>query len=342
MTLAVNQDVGITPAADGVRYHSFGRYLRQRFGCRVHKVTIDAGFTCPNLDGTLGRGGCTYCNNCGFSPNVRQGAASVRDQIARGIAAVGRHRKARRFIAYFQAYSNTYAPVPRLRELYDEAWRFPEVAALAIGTRPDCVDEAVIDLVAGYTKRGEVWLEYGLQSAHDRTLEAINRGHTYRAFLDAIELTRDRGVRICVHTILGLPGEDREMMLDTHRRLAELPVDGIKIHLLHIMRHTVMESQHRQGEVTLLTRPEYVQLVCDVLEILPPTVTIQRMHADAPCDVLVAPDWCLDKQGVLSDIRAELVRRDTWQGKRLGADRAGYCVPVRHMAAASSAETARA
>jgi len=304
--------------AGEARYYAFGRYLRRRFGCRVHKVTLHAGFTCPNRDGSRGWGGCTFCNNAGFSPNARLGPATVRQQMADGIAAARRRRKAQRFIAYFQAYSNTYAPVPRLRELYDEAWSFGDVVGMSIGTRPDCVDARKIDLIASYTPRGEVWVEYGLQSACDRTLEAINRGHTYREFLDAIDLTRDRGIRLCVHTILGLPGETRDRMLETHERLAELPIDGIKIHLLHVMRDTVLADRYRRGEVALLAREEFVALVCDVLERLPPTVTIQRMHADAPPNVLVAPPWCLDKAGVLSDIKQELVRRDSWQGKRLG------------------------
>lgn len=305
-------------ASDGaLRYSSFNRYLKRRFGCRVHKITIHAGFTCPNRDGRVARGGCTFCNNAGFSPNVRVGAAQVREQIARGIASA-RPGKARKFIAYFQAYTNTYGPLDHLRSLYDEVWKFPEVVGLSIGTRPDCVDERVIDLIAGYAKRGEVWIEYGLQSVFDATLEAVNRGHTYGQFLEAMALTRDRGLKICVHTILGLPGEDREMMLETHRRLARLPIDGIKIHLLHIMRHTVMAQQYGRGEIALLTREGFVGLVAEVLELLPPHVVIQRMHADAPTEVLVAPAWCLDKAGVLADIRAEQARRDSWQGKGLG------------------------
>ena len=264
----------------------------------------------------VARGGCTFCNNAGFSPNVRVDAAGIRDQLARGIEA---HRhKARRFIAYFQAYTNTYGPPDYLRSLYDEVWKFSEVSGLSVGTRPDCIDAGVVDLLAGYVDRGEVWVEYGLQSSFDRTLERVNRGHTYGQFLDAIELTRGRGLKICVHTILGLPGEDREMMLETHRRLAALPIDGIKIHLLHIMRDTVMAGEYEAGQVPLLSREEFVERVADVLELLPPNVVIQRMHADAPPDVLVAPLWCLDKSGVLDDIRREQIRRDSWQGKALG------------------------
>lgn len=300
------------------RYYSFGRYLRRRFGCRVHKVTLHAGFTCPNRDGTRGWDGCTFCNNAGFSPNERLGPSEIGQQLADGIARARRRCKAERFIAYFQAYTNTYASPERLKSLYDAVWQFPEVVGLAIGTRPDCVNAEKIALIEQYTRRGEVWIEYGLQSMHDRTLEMVNRQHTYAEFMRAIQLTRGRGIKVCVHTILGLPGETPAMMMETHERLAELDIDGIKVHLLHIMRDTVMERQYQRGEIALLERGEFVGLVCDVLERLPPTVVIQRMHADAPPDILVAPQWCLDKMGVLKDIQAELVRRDTWQGRRLG------------------------
>lgn len=296
------------------RYTSFARYLRDRFGCRVHKVTIHAGFTCPNRDGTLGRGGCTFCNNAGFSPNARVDPSEVEEQLARGIAAA-RGRRARKFIAYFQAYTNTYAGVDRLRALYDPVWRFPDVVGMSVGTRPDCLDASIAALIESYTDRGEVWIELGLQSCHDATLASINRGHTYAQFADAVRLLQGRGIRICVHTILGLPGETREMMLETHRRVADLGIDGVKIHLLHIMRNTVMAAQYRRGEISLFSREAFVEAVCDMLEVLPPEVVIQRMHADAPPDLLVAPAWCLDKRGILNDIREALARRDTWQGK---------------------------
>ncbi len=301
-----------------LRYNPFGRYLRERFGCRVHKITLHAGMSCPNRDGTRGKGGCTFCNNTGFSPAVRLEPGAIRTQMLAGMEATRRRVRAAKFIAYFQAYSNTHAPVEHLAQLYDEAWCSPEVVGMSVGTRPDCIDAAKVDLLAGYVNRGEVWVEYGLQSSHDVTLERINRCHTWDEFVQAVRLTAGRGIRICAHTILGLPGETREMMLETHRRLADLPIDGIKIHLLHVMHDTVMERQYQRGEVRLLSREEYVGLVCDVLEILPPSMVIQRMHADAPPDILVGPEWCLDKSGVLNDIRAELVRRDSWQGKGRG------------------------
>lgn len=312
---------------DSPRYHSFGRYLRQRFGCRVQKVTLHAGFTCPNRDGTVGQGGCTFCNNAGFSPNARVEPADVRRQLQQGID-VARRRRAEKFIAYFQAYTNTYGPLDRLRELYDEVWRFPEVVGLSIGTRPDCVNSDILDLISAYRHRGEIWVEYGLQSSHDATLKAINRGHNYDQFVGAVRETTRRGLRVCVHTVLGLPGETREMMLETHRRLAAMRVDGIKIHLLHIMRDTVMERQYARGDIALMRRAEYVERVVDVLELLPPEVVIQRMHADAPSDVLIAPDWCQDKRGILNDIRRELATRDTWQGKARGCPREALNLPA--------------
>ncbi len=303
---------------DVLRYYSFSHYLRRRFGCRVQKITLHAGFSCPNRDGTAGVGGCTFCNNTGFSPNTRVEPASIRRQLEDGIAVARRASKARKFIAYFQAYSNTHAPLAHLASLYEEVWPVEGVVGLSIGTRPDCVDAAKLDLIAGYVPRGEVWLEYGLQSTHDATLAAVNRCHTYADFVRAVEMTAGRGIRICVHTILGLPGETREMMLETHERLAELPIDGIKVHLLHVMKNTVLAGQYSRGEIRLLQRSEYAELVCDVLERLPARVVIQRMHADAPADVLVAPQWCLDKPGVLAEINAALARRDTWQGRLRG------------------------
>jgi len=307
-----------TPAIQISRYHAFGHYLRRRFGCRVHKITLHAGMSCPNRDGTRAFGGCTFCNNTGFSPPARLAPEAIRAQMLAGMESARRRVRATKFIAYFQAYSNTHAPVEELARLYEQAWCSPDVVGLSIGTRPDCVDAAKIDLLAEHARRGEVWIEYGLQSAHDKTLQLVNRAHTYDEFVSAVKLTAGRGIRICVHTILGLPGETPEMMLETHRRIAELPIDGIKIHLLHIMRDTVMARQYERGEIPLLSREEYVSLVCDVIELLPPEMVIQRMHADAPADVLIAPQWCLDKSGVLNDIRSELVRRDSWQGKARG------------------------
>ena len=303
-----------------IPYSHFGSYLRERYEVRVHKVTIDAGFTCPNRDGTKGVGGCIYCNNEGFSAHSRPSRAglSVARQVETGIEWARRRYKARKFIAYFQAYTNTYAPLLTLKGLYDQVLDFPDVIGLDIGTRPDCVSPEIIDLVAGYTETlDEVWMEYGLQSSHDRTLQRINRGHDYQCFLDAVDATMGRGIKICVHVILGLPGESREDMLVTADRLASVPIDGIKIHLLHLLRDTPIVSLHERGELELLGRGEYVSLVCDYLERLPKHVLVHRLTGEAPPETLIAPRWCLDKGGVLRDIKTEMRRRGVGQGSKL-------------------------
>jgi radical SAM protein (TIGR01212 family) len=298
------------------RYYPFSRFLRERFGRKVYRVTIDAGFTCPNVDGTVAVGGCVYCDNRSFSPNRRLPRASVRNQVARGVEALEKRYRADRFLAYFQAATNTYAPVEKLRRLYDEALEHPQVVGLAIGTRPDCVPEPVLELIEGYARDRYVCLELGLQTVHDRSLDWMNRGHHFDAFADAVRRCRGRGFDLCAHVILGLPGESHADMLATADALAALPVDAVKIHNLHVVRDTALERMYRAGEVRLFERDEYVRVVCDFLERLPPEVVVQRLGGDAPPDYLVAPEWCLDKQGLLRAIDAELARRDSWQGKQ--------------------------
>lgn len=302
-----------TPAK---RYNAFGLDLRRRYGCTVYKLTIDAGFTCPNLDGVISRGGCTFCNNVGFSPATRRPRRSIRDQLIEGMKFKRRRYGAEKFIAYFQAFTNTHAPVNELAATYDEAWQFEDVVGMAVGTRPDCVDAAKLDLIAGYANRGEIWIEYGLQSAHDATLRRINRGHDYASFVEAVRLTAGLPIKICVHTILGLPGETPAMMLETHARVASLPIDAIKIHPLHILPETVMERQYRAGKLTVLSRHEWIDTLCDVLEILPARMLIQRLHADAPPGILVAPTWCGNKAAALNAVDRELERRNSRQGCR--------------------------
>jgi len=305
------------------RYNSFGDYLRRTYGKRVQKITIDAGFTCPNRDGTLGVGGCTYCNNEGFSTGIRGDLSprSVERQIIDGIEWAKRRYKAGRFIAYFQAYTNTHAPVSKLKELYDCVLDFPQIVGLAVGTRPDCVGPDVLDLVESYSEfLPEVWLEYGLQSAHDRTLRRINRRHDVRCFVEAVEAAQGRRIKVGAHIIFGLPGEDAEDMMATVDHLAALPIDGIKIHLLNILRETPLEREYADGRIRLLERGEYVGLVCDAVERLPERVLIHRLTAEAPDSILVAPDWCRDKTGVLADIDCELERRGSRQGIRASRD----------------------
>jgi radical SAM protein (TIGR01212 family) len=298
------------------RYHSLSSHLRARFGCRVRGVTIDAGFTCPNVDGTVTTGGCVFCDNRSFSPNRRLPRATVTAQIERGITILSKRYGAERFIAYFQAGTNTHAPVEKLRRLYDEALSHPLVVGLAIGTRPDSVPDPVLDLLQQYARARPVWLELGLQTIHDRSLDWMNRGHHFDAFLDAVGRCRGRNLELCAHVILGLPGEGRDDMLATADALARLPVGAVKIHNLYVVKNTPLEEMYRRGEAALLGRDEYVRLVCDFLERLPADRVIHRLSGDAPPDFFVAPAWCLDKPALLRLIDEEMVRRDGWQGKK--------------------------
>jgi len=300
------------------RYFSFAEYLRRRFGCRVYRVPLHAGFTCPNRDGTVGAGGCIYCNNASFNPRATAGAGStlpsLREQLREGIVRARRRYRAQKFLAYFQPFTNTYAPVQVLKARYDLGIDHPDVVGMAIGTRPDCVPDEVLDLVQHYTGRLEVWIEYGLQSMHDRTLVRIHRGHGFDAFVDAVRRTRPRGIKVCAHVILGLPGETHKDMMQTARACSELGVDGVKIHHLHVLRDTPLADMYCAGEVHTLTADEYIPLVCDFLERLAPRITIQRLMGDAPGDLLVAPKWDMPKTAVLAAVTEELRRRGTRQG----------------------------
>ncbi|HOX36615.1 MAG TPA: TIGR01212 family radical SAM protein [Candidatus Brocadiia bacterium] len=296
------------------RFRTFGRSLKGTFGVKVYKVTLHAGFTCPNRDGKVGRGGCTYCINESFSPNARDPELPVGEQMRRGMDFLNSRYGAEKFIAYFQTFTNTYAPIDRLRRLYDEALCFPDVVGLSIGTRPDCVPDDVLDFIQNYAPRVKVWIEYGLQSAHDRTLKLINRGHDYAAFVDAIHRTQGRGIEIVVHVILGLPGENREDMRETAIRVNAMPMNGLKIHHLYVAVNTPMEEMYKRGEVKALTLDEYVSLAADFIERTRPDVTLQRLTGDTHGDCLVAPKWNVSKSRVLYAISAELARRGTFQG----------------------------
>ena len=229
------------------RYNDLNTYYQSLFGCRVQKITIDAGLTCPNRDGAISTRGCIYCNARGSGTGAFDRGLSVTDQLLQGKSFLSRRYKAKKFIAYFQSFSNTYASPEILKRLYDEALAVEDIVGLAIGTRPDCVDEPVLDLLQAYTPNYLIWIEYGLQSASDRTLEFINRGHDVQCFKDAIKKTSNRGIGICVHVILGLPHETRDDMLDTAQTLADLRIDGIKLHLLYVVKGTILEAHYRQG-----------------------------------------------------------------------------------------------
>lgn len=296
------------------RYYDLKSFWRNRFGCRAYKLPIDAGFTCPNRDGTVSEGGCIYCDGRGSRLRQAGPLPSVSDQIRRGKEYYRTHRNAGKFIAYFQTFTNTYGPIEKLRALYDEALAEEDVIGLSVGTRPDCVPEEVIYLFQVYAKHTHVWLELGLQSIHDRTLRFINRGHSAEVFIDAVKRASEKNVHICTHIIVGLPGETREDMLETARVIATLPIQGIKIHLLLALRGTKMGDLYEQGEISLMERDDYVQIVCDILEILPPEMVIQRLTADGYRDIFLAPQWAVNKMDVLNTIDRELERRNTFQG----------------------------
>ncbi|MGB7921096.1 MAG: TIGR01212 family radical SAM protein [Desulfobacterales bacterium] len=303
------------------RYNDYNTYLRNVYGCRVQKISVDAGLTCPNRDGTLSTAGCIYCNARGSGTGAHAGGHSITEQLLAGKTALSRRYKAKKFIAYFQSFSNTYAPVSKLRRLYDEALAVDDVVGLSIGTRPDCVAAPVLDLLAGYAADHLVWIEYGLQSAHDTTLALINRGHDVACFQEAVNSTQARGLKVCAHVILGLPQENRAQMLATARFLAGLPVAGVKLHLLYVVRGTPLERLYRAGTYRCLSQAAYVELVCDFLEYLPDHVVIQRLTGDPHPAELVAPKWSLRKRETLDMMKTTLEQRDTWQGKRLGCSR---------------------
>jgi len=298
-------------------YYPFSRFLKTVFPFKVYKVTIDAGFTCPNRDGTCGVGGCTYCINESFSPNSRRRGLPVRAQMENGMSILRRRFGAEKFIAYFQAFSNTYAPVGVLKKLYDRALELDDVVGLAVGTRPDCVDEEKIALLDGYARDRIVFVEYGLQSMHDETLKRINRGHGWREFLDAVHATAGRKLKICVHVILGLPGETHEMMMQTAEALARLPIDSLKLHHLYVAENTAMAAEYARGDVKLLSAAEYVKLTCDFLERTPSNVSVQRLVGELESPILIGPRWNLAKQQIISMVTAEFKRRGTCQGARV-------------------------
>src|SRR3954451_13329940 len=263
------------------RYLSLSAHLRARFGVAVRSVSVDAGFTCPNVDGTVTTGGCVYCDNRSFSPTRRLPRTTIRAQLDRGIAILSKRFGAERFIAYFPAGTNTHGPLDKLRRVYSEALAHPQVVALAVGTRPDSVPDPVLDLLEEFARRVPVFLELGLQTIHDRSLDWMNRGHHFDAFLDAVGRCAGRSLDLCAHVILGLPGESREDMRATPRALARLPVHAVKIHNLYVVRDTPLAESFARGEVTLLERDEYVSVVCDFLELLPPETVIYRLSGES-------------------------------------------------------------
>lgn len=303
------------------RYYQFSRYLRERFGRPVYKIPLEAGFTCPNRDGTVGFGGCSFCANESFSPYAGS-RIPVSQQIDKVKERVRRRNPDALFFAYFQAYTNTYAAPDTLKGLYDPILDDPDIVGLAVGTRPDCVPDPVLDLIAGYQLPLDVWMEYGLQSIHDQTLRRINRGHSAEAFVDASARTRNRGLKVCAHVIMGLPGETFAHAIATAHALNACQVEGVKIHHLQAIEGTRLADEYRAGAFRVLSASEYVDWVCTFLEELNPRIVIQRLVGDVLESVsLIAPAWNRSKSEILLAIDRELERRQTCQGKRSEQDK---------------------
>jgi radical SAM protein (TIGR01212 family) len=300
----------------GKRYNSYNRELKDSFRARVYKIGLRMDFTCPNRDGTVAIGGCIYCNNDSHTPHDYRPRSSVTEQLEKGAAAIRRRHRAEKFIAYFQSYTNTYDSVARLEKLYREALDFPGVVGLSIATRPDCLPADVLALIADVSQDTYLWLEIGLESMHDRTLRWVNRGHGLREFIEAVQLCKNHELRVCSHLIIGFPGETRADVLQTPALFNELGVDGVKLHNLHVIRNTVLEKLYKRGDFKLNMQGDYVSLVVDFLELLNPRVVIHRLTGETYRAITVAPDWSVNKLGVLNSIQEELARRDTWQGRR--------------------------
>ena len=285
---------------------TFGRAMREKYGYKVHKLAIDAQFTCPNRDGTKGIGGCTFCNNTSFSPNARK-PPEVSEQLEAGRQVILKRTGATRYLAYFQAYTNTYADINYLKSLYDNALSQPDVIGLSIGTRPDCVPDGVLKLLAQYQQQGyEIWLELGLQSSFDRTLNAVNRGHGFAEYQDAIQRAHQYDLQVCTHLIVGLPTETAQHSLTSMSRVLETRPAGIKIHPLHIVKGTQIARQWKSGDYKALSMDEYVDTVVEMVTMAPDNMIFHRLTGTAAEDLLLAPDWCSKKWLVLNEITRRL------------------------------------
>ncbi|MBQ2824255.1 MAG: TIGR01212 family radical SAM protein [Oscillospiraceae bacterium] len=303
------------------RYHTQNYYLRKKFGKKVIKVSLNGGFTCPNKDGTRGRGGCTYCSELESGDFGGNPCKSVREQFDDVRSVLSEKWPDALYIPYFQAGTNTYAPTERLRELFEEALSIENTVGLAVSTRPDCISDETADYLAELSMRTYLTVELGLQTVHDITAEKINRCHTYADFLNGYQKLHSRGINVCVHIINGLPGEDREMMLETVRRISQLDLHSIKIHLLHIIRGTAIAAQLEAGEFEPMSYDDYINIVCDQLELLSPETVVQRITGDGDRKTLIAPLWSLDKKRVMNGIDKELLRRNSFQGIKFNAVR---------------------
>ena len=300
------------------RINTYGQHLLHRYGERVHKIALDAGMTCPNRDGSKGVGGCTFCNNESFSPNGRT-PPTLQEQLASGRRAILKRTRATKYIAYFQAYTNTYAKIEQLRALYREALSNPDIIGLSVGTRPDCVPTEVLDLLEEFRASGlEIVLELGLQSAFDETLRRINRGHGLAEYIATATAARQRGIPVCTHLIVGLPRENEAHYHASLDTVLDIGVDGLKLHPLHVVKHTLLAQKWRQGQYIPLERDDYIRIAADLIERTPEHIVYHRVTGTSPKDILLAPEWSSQKWNILNGIERELRQRDSRQGRRAG------------------------
>ncbi len=287
-------------------YNDYSSYLKERYGVKVYKIGIDAGFSCPSI--------CIYCNDKGSRSSYTNARDPIDKQLSERIEYLKKNNNAAKFIAYFQSFTNTNAPACELKRAYDCILPFKDVVGLSIGTRPDCVDRDKLSLIASYKDDYDVWIEYGLQSIHNKTLKTIKRGHNFEDFLRALEDTKALSISVCAHVIIGLPGETREEIIDTAKKLTELKINGVKIHLLHILRESGLEKPYRDGSIKILSQDEYAELVCDFLEHLSGDIIIQRLTGQGSREDHIAPLWALDKIGTINRIEETLRKRGSYQG----------------------------
>ncbi|MBU9721047.1 MULTISPECIES: TIGR01212 family radical SAM protein [Bacillaceae] len=305
----------VPPHFGDKRYYTWNNHLRTEFGEKIFKVPLDGGFDCPNRDGKVASGGCTFCSERGSGDFAGDRKDDLVTQFRTIKDNLHRKWKAGKYIGYFQAYTNTYAPVEELREMFEVILEQDDVVGLAIATRPDCLPDDVVEYLAELNERTYLWVELGLQTVHQRTADLINRAHDYACYVEGVEKLRKHNIRICSHIINGLPLEDHHMMMETAKEVAKLDVQGIKIHLLHLLKKTAMVKQYEKGLVQFMSAEEYINLVCDQLEVLPPNMIIHRLTGDGPADLMIGPMWSLNKWEVLNGIDHEMKRRDSWQGK---------------------------
>ena len=297
------------------RYYPYSQYLRKTFNKKVYKITLDAGFYCPNRDGTISKGGCLFCDEVGSFSRCNEQKLSIKEQIESSIEKLSSQFKAEAFIAYFQSYSNTYAPVEKLKTIYDSVFENEKIVSISIGTRPDCVDGEKLDLISRYP---EPWIEYGLQSAKDETLKFINRGHDFECFKKAVIETKKRNIKVCAHVILGFPNETKEDMLNTAYELSKLNIDGIKIHMLTILKDSPLLKYYSENPFYLMDMEQYCSIVCDILEILPKTCNIQRIAGTGYSETTIEPKWVNRRFEILNLIDKMMLQRNSFQGDKIG------------------------